>query len=100
MEIDFQKALAGLKESKCPYCHRDLSYDVQIDSIYVMCKHCNFTLSTFLDKYNGDFLLYFINNGLEGVIDREQLRQLQKVILRNSFVKKKLFSLKIATQIL
>lgn len=99
MELKFDTAIESLQNESCPYCHGNLQYDVQADSIYVSCSCGEFEVSTFRDKYNGSLLLYYLNNGNEGTVEKNNLFRLQNVLYRNQSIKKRLFTLRLKNRI-
>jgi len=97
-KLNFEIAINGLANNYCPFCKNPLIYDVQLDSIYISCGCGNFNISTFLDKYNGDILLYYLNHGFEGNIQKEHLKKLKHILYRKKEVKQKLFNLRKSNQ--
>lgn len=98
--ISFEDAIKGLNSNTCPVCHNLLRYDIQQDSIYIACDCGGFEISTFRDKFDGKLMLYYLNNSDEGGVDSNNLKTLQKVLYRNSYIKKSLFTLKVREKII
>jgi len=91
INLDFETAINGLNRDFCPFCKNPLNYDIQLDSIYISCNCGNFDLSVFRDKFNGDLLLYYLNNANTGYIAKNNLKKLQKILYQKREIQQKLF---------
>ncbi len=83
------QVFSAISHNNCPVCSSCLNYDNQNDSVYISCLNTyeHFEVSGFKDLNTGEFILIYLNNHTEGIVDASILQEFQKVIYRKLYSK-------------